>query len=91
VLAIAGRRVLPGAFVAAALLVLLPSYLPDSFLEYQPLMFGVLALVTARLGLVDWRSHRRPERVELSPVRARRLAVGAARSVAAPLAVEASR
>jgi ABC-type branched-subunit amino acid transport system permease subunit len=72
VLAIAGPRVLPAAFVAAALLVLLPSYLPDVFLEYQTLMFGALALVAARLNLVDWRAQRRSERVERSPVRERR-------------------
>jgi ABC-type branched-subunit amino acid transport system permease subunit len=72
VLAIAGARVLPGAFLAAALLVLVPSYLPDAFLEYQTLMFGLLALVAARLRLVDWRAQRQAGRVERSPVRERR-------------------
>ncbi|MGH9037718.1 MAG: ABC transporter permease subunit [Acidimicrobiia bacterium] len=80
VLAIAGARVLPGAFLAAALLVLVPSYLPDAFLEYQTLMFGLLALVAARLRLVDWRAQRQAERVERSPVRERRaLRLGAGR------------
>ena len=94
VLAIAGPRVLPAAFVAAALLVLAPSYLPDSFLEYQPVMFGALALVTAHLGLVDWRSHRRADRVARSPLRERtatRRGVRAGRPVAAPAVAEATR
>jgi branched-subunit amino acid ABC-type transport system permease component len=96
VLAIAGRRVLPAAFVAAALLVLLPSYLPDSFLEYQPLMFGALALVTARLSLVDWVAHRQVDRSTRSPLRQRPTGRDGARrptatAVAAPVLAEVGR
>jgi ABC-type branched-subunit amino acid transport system permease subunit len=94
VLAIAGRRALPTAFTAAALLVLVPSYLPDSFLEYQPLIFGVLAVVTARLSLVDWAAHRHEERTARSPIRERRerrTGAGGAAPVAVPVPAEAGR
>jgi ABC-type branched-subunit amino acid transport system permease subunit len=74
VLAIAGSRVIPAAFVAASLLVVVPAYLPDSFLKYQTLAFGALALGVARLSLVDWSTKRRALRSQRSPARDRRLA-----------------
>ena len=73
VIAIVGRRVLPAAFAAAALLVLLPAYMPDSLLQYQTFFFGVLAATVALAGQVDWRTFVRG-RAERSPVRARTLA-----------------
>jgi ABC-type branched-subunit amino acid transport system permease subunit len=82
VIAIAGRRVLPAAFAAAALLVLLPAYLPDSLVQYQTLSFGVLAVAVAVLGQQDWRS-RITGRSRRSPVRARRVARAAPRLEAA--------
>jgi branched-subunit amino acid ABC-type transport system permease component len=73
VIAIVGRRVIPAAFAAAALLVLLPAYLPDSLVQYQTLFFGVLAVTVAVAGQTDWRALVRG-RSERSPVRERRLA-----------------
>jgi ABC-type branched-subunit amino acid transport system permease subunit len=57
VLAISGPRLLPSAVVAAGLLAVLPAYLPDSAIKYQPIGFGVVALVFAlatasRFGVV---------------------------------------
>lgn len=58
VLSIAGPRLIPSAVVAAGLLAVLPAYLPDSAIKYQPIGFGVVALVVAiatasRFGLVN--------------------------------------
>jgi branched-subunit amino acid ABC-type transport system permease component len=72
VIAIVGRRVLPAAFAASALLIVIPAYLPDSWLKYQTLAFGALALAVALLGQADWRALVRG-RGERSPVRERRL------------------
>jgi branched-subunit amino acid ABC-type transport system permease component len=70
VIAIAGRRVLPAAFAAAALLVVVPAYIPDSLVKYQTFAFGVLAVVVAIAGQADWRALVRG-RSERSPVRER--------------------
>jgi ABC-type branched-subunit amino acid transport system permease subunit len=70
VIAIVGRRVLPAAFAASALLVLIPAYLPDSLLQYQTFAFGALAVAVAVLGQTDWRARVRG-RSERSPVRER--------------------
>ncbi|HEV7863889.1 MAG TPA: ABC transporter permease, partial [Acidimicrobiia bacterium] len=67
ILAIAGRRVVPAAFVGAGLLVLAPGYLPDGLLKYQTLTFGALALAALLLGQIDWRARRRPERAMRTP------------------------
>jgi branched-subunit amino acid ABC-type transport system permease component len=89
VLAIAGRGEIRAAFVAAALLVVGPSYLDsDTLIQYLPVVFGTAAIVAS----VPWSSHtavagsaRRPlaGRAQLrhhrSPVRARTLAWMASR------------
>jgi ABC-type branched-subunit amino acid transport system permease subunit len=73
VIAIVGRRVLPAAFAAAALLIVVPAYLPDSLLQYQTFFFGVLAATVAVVGQVDWRTLVRG-RTARSPVRDRTVA-----------------
>jgi len=73
VIAIVGRRVLPAAFAASALLVLIPAYLPDSLLQYQTFAFGALAVAVAVLGQTDWRARVRG-RSERTPVRERTVA-----------------
>jgi ABC-type branched-subunit amino acid transport system permease subunit len=50
VLVIAGRSVIGAGFVAPALLVLLPAYMPEALIEYQPLAFGLLAMGVAVFG-----------------------------------------
>ena len=70
VIAIVGRRVLPAAFAAAALLVVLPAYLPDSLVKYQTFAFGALAVAVAIAGQTDWRALIRG-RTQRSPVRER--------------------
>jgi ABC-type branched-subunit amino acid transport system permease subunit len=44
VLAICGRRLVASSWAAAALLVVIPAYLPNSFLTVEPILFGVLAI-----------------------------------------------
>jgi branched-subunit amino acid ABC-type transport system permease component len=73
IIAIVGRRVLPAAFAASALLVLIPAYLPDSLIQYQTFAFGALAVAVAVLGQADWRARVRG-RSERSPVRERTVA-----------------
>ncbi|HVW34533.1 MAG TPA: ABC transporter permease, partial [Acidimicrobiia bacterium] len=51
VLAIAGRRVLMAAFLAAFLLVVAPDYVPEGLVEYQTLLFGVLAMASTVSGV----------------------------------------
>ncbi|MGI8663392.1 MAG: ABC transporter permease subunit, partial [Acidimicrobiales bacterium] len=47
ILAISGSRLIPSSVIAAVLLAVLPAYLPDSAIPYQPIAFGVIALGTA--------------------------------------------
>jgi ABC-type branched-subunit amino acid transport system permease subunit len=47
VLAICGTGVLRSAVAGVVLLAVVPSYLPDSLVQYQPLMFGAAALLAA--------------------------------------------
>jgi branched-subunit amino acid ABC-type transport system permease component len=55
VIAIAGTRVLSSSVVAALLLAVLPIYLPASFTDWQPVVFGATALAVALLaGRLDW-------------------------------------
>jgi ABC-type branched-subunit amino acid transport system permease subunit len=60
VLAISGRAVLPGAFIAAALLVIPPAYNHNPhFIDYQPIAFGALSIGAAMfmgrsLGALSW-------------------------------------
>jgi branched-subunit amino acid ABC-type transport system permease component len=49
VLAISGRNLIRSAVVAAALLAVVPAYLPQSWINYEPIGFGVLAIITALL------------------------------------------
>ena len=47
VLALSGPRLLSSAVIAAGLLAVLPAYLPDDALDWQPVGFGVVAVITA--------------------------------------------
>jgi ABC-type branched-subunit amino acid transport system permease subunit len=49
VLAISGRNLIRSAVVAAILLAVVPAYLPQSWINYEPIGFGVLAIITALL------------------------------------------
>jgi ABC-type branched-subunit amino acid transport system permease subunit len=72
VLAICGTGVLRSAIAGAALLAIVPSYLPDELIKYQPLMFGAAALLAA-VAYEPILSHRFKvtRRAQHSPVRAR--------------------
>jgi branched-subunit amino acid ABC-type transport system permease component len=79
VLAVAGRRLVPSAVVAAALLAVAPAYAPDWLVAHQALLFGfaTLALLVGRGTTIDLGAGRSAERLAASPVRARRLEQGA--------------
>ena len=73
VLAVAGSSQFVAAFVAAALLAVAPAYVPDGWVKYQTLAFGIVALVV---------SLQLPQRYDLRG-RLRRAADGSARRRAA--------
>jgi branched-subunit amino acid ABC-type transport system permease component len=50
IIAISGNRLVRSSVVAALLLAVLPAYLPGSWTDYQPIGFGVLAVVAALLA-----------------------------------------
>jgi branched-subunit amino acid ABC-type transport system permease component len=72
VLAICGTRVLPSAIAGAVLLAIVPSYLPEELIKYQPLLFGAAALLAA-VAYEPIMRHRFAvtRRAQHSPVRAR--------------------
>ncbi len=80
VLAVAGRRLVPAAVVAAGLLAVAPAYVPDGLVAHQALVFGAatVALLAARGATVRPRTTRVAERLAAGPVRGRRLEPGAA-------------
>lgn len=47
VLAIAGRRVIPAAVISALLISVLPLYLPEGLVDWQPVFFGGVAVAVA--------------------------------------------
>jgi ABC-type branched-subunit amino acid transport system permease subunit len=59
VLVICGSNLLVGAPLAALLLAVVPSYLPDSLVEWQPIGFGAAALLVAALLDRPWSLGRR--------------------------------
>ena len=79
VLAVSGNRLTSSAVVAAALLAVIPAYLPQSWQNYQPIAFGVIAVAAALLAAArfDWVAAvkadlaRSPRRVSGGPARAR--------------------
>ena len=80
VLAVAGRRLVPSAVIAAGLLAVAPAYVPDELVAHQALLFGatVVVLLAVRGLTIRPRTTRAAERLEKSPVRARLLERGAA-------------
>jgi ABC-type branched-subunit amino acid transport system permease subunit len=83
VLFIAGRQPVVGAFIAAAMYIVIPAYVPQGWLKWTPVVFGGGALLTAMFGglpIVDRlrtskrttsRSNRpSPARARLSPPKA---------------------
>jgi branched-subunit amino acid ABC-type transport system permease component len=84
VLAICGTSLLPSAFCAAALLAIVPSYAPNSFTDYQTMLFGAAAIAAAVLSgrRVSWTFLRPEPGSARGPVQARWLEqLKAARSV----------
>jgi hypothetical protein len=72
VLVICGSNLLVGAPLAALLLAVVPSYLSDSVVDWQPIGFGVAALAVAALLDRDLALGRRAAgRGTRSPVRSR--------------------
>jgi branched-subunit amino acid ABC-type transport system permease component len=74
VLAVAGRRLVPSAVVAAGLLAVAPAYVPDGLVAHQALLFGAatVLLLAARGATVRPRTTRVAERLAAGPVGARR-------------------
>ncbi len=79
VLAVAGRRLVPSAVIAAVLLAVAPAYVPDALVAHQALLFGAatVVLVAVRGMTIRPRSTRAAERLDGSPVHARLLERGA--------------
>ncbi len=79
VLAICGRRMLLSSALAAAALVVVPAYLPSSFLTIEPMVFGGLAMLAVLVSgsRVHLDLERAEDRVRRSPVRARMSIAGA--------------
>jgi ABC-type branched-subunit amino acid transport system permease subunit len=79
VLAVAGRRLVPSAVIAAALLAVAPAYVPDALVAHQALLFGLatVALIALRGASIRTRTTRAAERLAASPVRARLAEQGA--------------
>ncbi len=79
VLAISGGSLVGGAVIAALLLAVLPSYLPQGWQDYQTLAFGAAAVLAALVVAsgVDWVARLRgdlagtPRRSGLGPIAAR--------------------
>jgi branched-subunit amino acid ABC-type transport system permease component len=73
VLAVAGRRLVPSAVIAAVLLAVAPAYVPDALVAHQALLFGLatVALIAMRGASIRPRTTRAAERLATSPVRAR--------------------
>jgi branched-subunit amino acid ABC-type transport system permease component len=78
VLAICGRRLIGSSWLAAALLVVIPVYLPTSFLSIEPMLFGAFAILAVVLSGVrvhvnveeaDDRRRRSAIRARTTPVR----------------------
>ena len=80
VLAVAGRRLVPSAVIAAGLLAVAPAYVPDALVAHQALLFGTatVVLIAVRGMTVRPRSTRAAERLVGSPVHARLVERGAA-------------
>ncbi len=78
-LAISGNRLTSSAIVAATLLAIVPSYLPQSWQNFQPIVFGAAAVIVALLAAAetDWVAavkadlSRSPRRHGRNPGRAR--------------------
>jgi len=79
VLAVAGRRLVPSAIIAAGLLAVAPAYVPDELVAHQALLFGVtiVVLLAVRGMTIRPRTTRTAERLEGSPVHSRLLERGA--------------
>jgi branched-subunit amino acid ABC-type transport system permease component len=79
VLAVAGRRLVPSAVIAAGLLAVAPAYVPDGLVAHQALLFGVatVVLLAVRGMTIRPRTSRAAERLAGSPVHARLLERGA--------------
>jgi branched-subunit amino acid ABC-type transport system permease component len=73
VLLVCGRRPVLAPFLAAALLVVMPAYAPDGFVNYQTMLFGATAIAATLLPEINVgrRLEASEERRLRSPVRAR--------------------
>jgi branched-subunit amino acid ABC-type transport system permease component len=78
VLAVTGRNLYRGPLLAAGLIAVAPSYLPDGWTDYQPVVFGVLAVCAALAqsfqgvrGVLTRQLPEAEKRLRRSPVRER--------------------
>ncbi len=73
VLVICGRRPILSAYLAAGMLLVVPAYAPDGFVNYQTMLFGAAALMATVLPEVTLgrRFGASDDRRRRSPVRAR--------------------
>lgn len=78
VLAVAGRRLVLSAVIAAGLLAVAPAYVPDALVAHQALLFGAatVLLLAVRGKTIRPRTTRAAERLAGSPVNARLLERG---------------
>jgi hypothetical protein len=73
VLLVCGRRPVLAPFLAAGLLVVVPAYAPDGFVNYQTMLFGataILATILPEFNMGRWLEHSEGRRLR-SPVRTR--------------------
>ena len=86
VLVVCGRRPIFSAYLAAAMLLVVPAYAPDGFVNYQTMLFGAAALLATVLPEVDLgrRVGASDDRRLRSPVRARAGSPRAATTAAVP-------
>jgi ABC-type branched-subunit amino acid transport system permease subunit len=77
VLVVCGRRPVLSAYLAGAMLLIVPAYAPDGFVNYQTMLFGAAALMATLLPelKVGRRSGSSEDRRLRSPVRARMAAL----------------
>jgi ABC-type branched-subunit amino acid transport system permease subunit len=80
VLLICGRRPVLAPFLAAGLLVVVPAYAPDGFVNYQTMLFGaaaIMATVLPEFNLGGLLGRLEGDRAVRSPVRSRNVGAGA--------------
>jgi hypothetical protein len=87
VIAISGNRLVGSSLIAAALLAVIPGYLPIAWQDYQPIAFGIAALVAALLAAsnFDWVARVKQDLVGSTRVHSRSPRVARAESPGGPV------